>query len=335
MTETSFYWQGTATGDATAAPYSTGRYHTLWQIMFTRGDNEGVVDGYLDSLEVIGITGGVKIKSGGALVDGLFYDNSSSLSVAMDEPVTDPRIDLVVARRDWATQQARIAVIAGTENASPTAPTVTQTEESVWEIPLAEALITTGGIITVTDTRELGVTPLNPAGGLKLIEEVVLTSQSAIISFSDIPQIYRHLYMSGILRCTRISNFFSLLRFRLNEDAGNKYTGSEQHGTNAAPLGSRLTNVANGGLGHVIASQGSVNHMGSLSAWFANYSNSTVFKTVTSDTENFETDAVAKFNRIQYGYLWADTSPITDITILDISGSLFIAGTSVTLYGLA
>ena len=44
MTETSFYWQGTATGDGGLAPYAASKYHSLWKILFTREDDAGILN---------------------------------------------------------------------------------------------------------------------------------------------------------------------------------------------------------------------------------------------------------------------------------------------------
>jgi hypothetical protein len=80
------------------------------------------------------------------------YENTASVDFAVVSPVGDTRIDRIVVRADWAAQTVRLAVLTGDEGGS--APALTQDAGTTWEIPLAQASVTTAGAITLTDERE-------------------------------------------------------------------------------------------------------------------------------------------------------------------------------------
>lgn len=106
----------------------------------------------LNELAVTGTTSPVSVASGVAWVYGTWYQNDSALNVTVATPVTNPRIDRIILRYSSAAQTVRITRLAGTEAASPTAPALTQ-NSTTYEVSLAQARITTGGVITVTDER--------------------------------------------------------------------------------------------------------------------------------------------------------------------------------------
>lgn len=99
----------------------------------------------------------VAINTGGALVDGKPYYNSASVDVNIPSASGggNTRIDRVVLRAGWAAQTVRITRIAGTDAASPTAPAMTQTPGTTYDISLCTVLVTTAGVVTVTDARTM------------------------------------------------------------------------------------------------------------------------------------------------------------------------------------
>ena len=91
---------------------------------------EGVAPGYKN--ELAGSVGGANtynINTGGAMVDGKPYHNTATVGVNIPSAVGggNTRIDRIVLRADWTAQTVRITRIAGTDEASPTAPAITQT----------------------------------------------------------------------------------------------------------------------------------------------------------------------------------------------------------------
>jgi len=130
----------------------------LRQLFTTTLANEGVLFGVLNALAVSGTSSPVSVASGAAVVYGYPYTNDASTTVAIATPTTATRIDRIVLRASWAAQTVRITRIAGTEG-SGSAPAMTQTAGTTWDIPLATVSITTGGVITVTDARVYAKTP--------------------------------------------------------------------------------------------------------------------------------------------------------------------------------
>lgn len=150
MTERSRPWGGTVTGDA--GPYSDDQWHNTWRsIIGSQDANEGVFQDQLNELAVSGTATPVSVASGRSLVRGGWYESDAAVTVAIPTPSVSTRIDRIVLRKSWTAQTIRIARVAGVEGAG--APALTQSNGVTWEIPLAQASITTGGVITVTDER--------------------------------------------------------------------------------------------------------------------------------------------------------------------------------------
>jgi hypothetical protein len=84
-------------------------------------------------------------------VNGYFYINDASVNQNVTTPSLGVTGHLLVLRLDTTAQTVRIA-LKSSSNGVSSIPTVTQSG-STWEIPLASLLITTGGVITVTDLR--------------------------------------------------------------------------------------------------------------------------------------------------------------------------------------
>lgn len=162
MTERSYYWGGTVTGDASLAPYTDDEFSDLWRLLFTSDPaTQGVISGYLNALAASGAVSPVAINTGAALVDGKAYINDASLNVTIPTPSGATRIDRIVLRKDFLNQTVRITRIAGAEGGG--APAITQTDNVTWDIKLCQVSITTLGAITLTDERTYAVTPLVPA----------------------------------------------------------------------------------------------------------------------------------------------------------------------------
>jgi hypothetical protein len=168
MVETSWPWDGTTTGDAATAPYSASEYT---QFVRTAIDDHGVapnarlhipVSAYnYASLRVTGTATPVSIAEGYAYIAGYTYISTAAETLAVSTPGANPRIDRVVLRISWAAQNVRLALLPGSEAATPSPPALTQTIGTTYEVSLAQVYITTGGVITVLDER-VGFMGLGP-----------------------------------------------------------------------------------------------------------------------------------------------------------------------------
>jgi len=116
---------------------------------------EGIAPGFLNALEGT-VTGSetVQINTGGAVVDGLWFHCSAAESVTITAATAgNTRIDRIVLRADWASFEVTIHRIAGTDSGSPTVPAITQTAGTTYDITLYQALVDSGGTVTLTDER--------------------------------------------------------------------------------------------------------------------------------------------------------------------------------------
>lgn len=151
MAEKSIMWTTGATGDG-ASPYTQAEAIRMWRQMFISDTaDEGVHKNYGNELAVTGTATPVAVNTGAAIVYGFPYWNTASVDVAIPTPAVSTRVDYITLEADWTAQTVRITRVAGTEGAGT--PALTQTDGVEWQIPLATASITTGGVITVTDAR--------------------------------------------------------------------------------------------------------------------------------------------------------------------------------------
>lgn len=153
MTETTRPWAGTTPGDA--GPYTDAQWRQLYQHVIGWGGLRANVGPLLGSgaqpnegLRVQAqspATTAIDILAGGALVQGLGYINTATVSKTIAANASgNPRIDTIVVRVDYALQTGRITVIQGTPAASPSAPSLTQSAGIMWDIPLADIAVANG-----------------------------------------------------------------------------------------------------------------------------------------------------------------------------------------------
>lgn len=123
----------------------------------------------------------VKVAAGNAIVRGFGYLNDAQVTLTIGTAnATNPRIDSVVLTLDPTANTIVLAVVAGTAAATPSAPTLTQTDTAVYQLLLANVLVpaaaSTVAAGNVTDLRtftgtEVGVwtAATRPTGTLGLV----------------------------------------------------------------------------------------------------------------------------------------------------------------------
>jgi hypothetical protein len=161
MAEKSYTWDTNGTGDAPVAVASGGGWTEADIAVCNRiraacSGFEGVAPGYVS--ELLPAANGantVRVAPGGGMVDGHEYDNTANVDVNVPSAVGagNTRIDRIVLRCGWAAQTVRITRIAGTDAALPSAPALTQTSGTTYDISLCTVLVDTSGAVTVTDAR--------------------------------------------------------------------------------------------------------------------------------------------------------------------------------------
>lgn len=330
MTEKSYYWDGTVTGDASLAPYSTEIYNALlWYLLLSSSVNEGYISGFEDELEVIGVATAVSVGIGAAIVNGTFYRNSLPLSFAIDTPTTNPRIDTIVLRKSWASQKVRLALLAGAENASPTAPALAQLDLLVWEIPLANILITTAGVIVVTDRRENAVTSLVEGGSMQEIETITMLGTETEFDFQNIPSTYKSLILQGSIQGTLSAG----ATIYLNGDTTNANYNRQFFGVFlTSPFAQALLSRPERITTFVTGAYAQASTLVSME--IPNYAKTGIMRVLQQFEQTIPT-VVANDATISSGnVVWTNTAPVDRITIvLDGSGGVFKAGSTLTLYG--
>lgn len=152
MTEKSYYWGGTITGDASLAPYDDDEFSDNWNFLLAYDRvTQGVIStarssytGFLNVTNPAGTT--VRVATGAALVDGKLYTNDANIDFSA---ATANQYYTVVLRKSWSGQTVRAALL-GPQVGSP--PSVTQTDGTTWEISLA-TVYNNAGTLEITDAR--------------------------------------------------------------------------------------------------------------------------------------------------------------------------------------
>ncbi|HLP97648.1 MAG TPA: hypothetical protein VK149_04305 [Sideroxyarcus sp.] len=136
MPETSYPFDSGAGANTTEAQYSQ---------LFRRLNFTGISGVPGDqSVQVFADSTGmqVKVRTGYAMVRGHFYKTDSQVTLSITAATSNPRWDLVVLRLDPTTANSIVlAVKTGTAAASPTDPALTQTDEGIFEFPIARVRV--------------------------------------------------------------------------------------------------------------------------------------------------------------------------------------------------
>jgi hypothetical protein len=155
VTEFSGLWTTGTTNDG-ASTYTQAHLSEFFRVLGACMDNEGVAPAYLNALAPSANgANSVRVATGGALVDGKIYYTDANVDTAITSAVGggNTRIDRLVLRAVWADHTVRVTRIAGTDAASPSAPAITQSAGTTYDIKLAQVLVDTAGTITITDER--------------------------------------------------------------------------------------------------------------------------------------------------------------------------------------
>jgi hypothetical protein len=168
------------------------------------------------------------------------------------------------------------------------------------------------------------------------IASTTLTSQSAAIVFSSIPQTYKHLQMRVYARSTRPATTIDNLWMQINNDTSSGTYGYHMFygdGTTTTFNGSATGAVSALPGGPVPGDAANSNFFNSVIIDFWDYASTSKWKTVRSfggmDLNNTGTGRVGS-----YSFAYESTSGITKISIDDQSGYNWAVGTVIALYGL-
>lgn len=163
-----------------------------WRLFIGKLVTSGVWAGYLNTLtpsaDGSGMT--VKVDSGGAVLMGFYYQSDALRTLAVTAAhATLPRIDTIVLRLNRGVSPFiyTTTVLAGTANASPVPPTLTQTT-TLYELPLADvrvnAAVGTIAADKITDRRTYAVPALSPGSiGSSLLAAGAVTPDKLSVGY--------------------------------------------------------------------------------------------------------------------------------------------------------
>lgn len=339
MTQISRYWSVPGLGHAPGLRYDAETDIAEVEMALSgaaaMSNRGGVFRGVAGALEVTGTASPVSVAAGMAQVWGTWYKLTAAEEVAVATPSSDPRIDRVVLRKDWAAQTVTLELVAGAEDPAPQPPALTQNEGTVWEIPLAQLSIGTDGVITVTDQRQY-LTPGGAAtggaatGALVPIATVTVPDmapdpQPSEIEFTNIPQDGIALWLISTLQAS------GSLYCGFNGEYGGEHTEYDAIYMYAALSYTPTILSELESYGIWIANPPGVNtYFMSAQAFITRYAEDAIFKTVSY---NYVDVAEGEMG-IGSGY-WRNTAPISSITLFfDDSQTRFAAGSVFTLYKL-
>lgn len=131
--------------------------------------SNGVMPAYGQALKVYAPSEAgmyVSVKTGAAFINGRMYENTASKQLPIEvAPSTTgyKRIDRIVVRLSLLNRTIGLAVIEGSPAVSPTPPALTRTVDDIYEISLAQVLVS-AGVTAITASAISDERPLDVCG---------------------------------------------------------------------------------------------------------------------------------------------------------------------------
>lgn len=332
MTQLSYPWSCTATGDGGPASYSldivedTNKFFSNLNpdeagvVYWTQSPNAGLLAPTNPSAGV------VRIASGVGVVEGWVYTNDANVDFDINADAGNASAtDIIVLQRDLSAQTVRLARIKG---AASTKATVTQTA-AIWEVVIAEVVLTAGGLFSsLVDVRKLAVTPV---GTMIKIDEVEVTVAVGAITFSSIPQLFSTLKVFGTARDDGAGTPSAVLPIVINAAAANHDSVSTEADSTPATTIASATGGAAWVFLKVPTSGSTANSFGSFELTFPQYSETVVFKTILAQYNYLDTAGLLVVGTAAGWHTLI--AAITDISFDPILNN-FDVGSKISLYGI-
>lgn len=157
------------------------------------------------------------------------------------------------------------------------------------------------------------------------IASYTFSSDAAFYVFTSIPQTYRDL---RIVANVRLSSGLGELKLQYNGDANGNYSRTRLYGADTNET--RSDTVANDTSG-AVAGITSTGYANTIVAEIQNYSSNSVYK-ISLGRSGVLDYGTYVFN---YSSLWRNTNPITSIKVMNNNASNFVAGSTLTIYGIS
>lgn len=337
MTQRSYFWGGTTTGDAAlanyGAPYSDLVYSRNLDLLHgldktSRGVlyyNDATYDDCLAVSNPAGST--IRVAPGLAMVNGHLFENTANVDLSAAALANGTYY--CVLRCDYTLQTVRAALVSSLTQDVAFPPT------TYWDLALATVVKAAGPTYTLTDTRYAA------HRGPVLIDEVVVAAGGSTIAFTAIPGIFRHLRLVGLVRAHNSgasTGDYAAMQF--NGDVAANYGMSYNYwdGHVGGGAGSYFFSHNDASsepyIAFISASGSAAGYFAPLEVLIPSYRNTSAYKQATGIAEYYEAGVVSIAG--QFNMVWLDTSAITSILLYTTEGAntTFAAGSVVSLYGL-
>ena len=220
------------------------------------------------------------------------------------------------------------------DNAIETAPGKAANAGDVFHATAANAIAALSvGVAGEVLAVNAGATAPEWVGGVLLIEEDVL-SGGAIFDFSSIPAIFRHLRVVGFLRSDR-ANATDGLEMLINNDTGSNYDymtsmtwHDAQHETDEA-YGSAVGILA----GLMVGDSAPADVYSHIDLIIPHYAGGDE-KTVSGKVNVKFQESAGGVRVTTFNVFWRDTTAINRISFSPATGTNFVAGSMMSVYGM-
>ena len=185
-------------------------------------------------------------------------------------------------------------------------------------------------VSTYTHSWVSGIEP--DFGAFESIATTLVGSAVSSVTFSSIPQTYKHLQIRILGRTTRVSND-ATISIQLNSDTGSNWSNHNMFGDGSATSsgggGSRAYDFTGVCLG--VGSSAAANIFGVGVTDIFDYANTDKYKTIRTLTGS---DRNGSGNVSVQSANWRNNNAITSIGFFDSSGANIATNTHIALYGI-
>ena len=167
------------------------------------------------------------------------------------------------------------------------------------------------------------------------IATTTLTTTTSTVTFSSIPQTYKHLQIRAIAKTDRATYIQDGINMRFNGDSGNNYSRHAIWGNGTSVNADADTSFAQIQIGMGAAGGGGTSMFAGMVLDILDYNLTTKNKTTRALAGADDNGSVTGGTRLYFASgAWYNTSAITSITLTPQVGSNFVQYSSFALYGI-
>lgn len=175
---------------------------------------------------------------------------------------------------------------------------------------------------------------LGGADAMQLLQTQKLTAAAPTIIFSNITQIYTHLFLTYTARCDYDASYVHVAG-QINGDTNANYVREHIYGSGSSVKGNDDGTFPFARLSALTTAQSTANCPSCAVIWIPNYTNTTFFKLIVSKHGRFQELGNPPDNlSLNQAAIWQSTAAINQITLFPERGGNFVAGSTFSLYSL-